>query len=54
MIGAFGWATTAWFTKLPMKFGSCASIACASAVNFIVEKLDYSVRAAVWEMIRER
>ena len=44
MIGAFGWATTAWFTKLPMKFGSCASTACAIDVKFIVEKLDSSDR----------
>lgn len=54
MIGAFGWATTAWFTKLPMKFGSCASTACGTAVKLIVEELDYSVHAAVWDMIQER
>ncbi len=31
------WATTAWFTKSPTQFASCASTACATAERFIAD-----------------
>lgn len=32
------WVTTAWFTKSPTRFASCASTACATAAKFIAER----------------